>query len=420
MRKYLGVVLLSFLASTAYGMQDGVGRIEQGDGNNGLNLVPVRPAALRQQILSEFSELPTEFLGGSLLNLVGLGSHGDDYVRKSDVLTFIRNKAISRIIAVTHDLAETQRKSSETEQALRQVSLRLEENVASLANVNATNRALEEAQLEIDTLRRTLREAQFAKEAAELVITRERESRIALLTAKDGAEADNIAQKMRVRDLEDHVKEKDRIIAELRAALSEKAQLIEEKQRLKDLLESKLGADTPRDGDVAADLEALISEKDEKAAHLEAKIARLEREKREREDLIEQYKVSVHMGDPYNYIVDLINKPISEISDERLRIELLCVMTRTGQDLDQLSVGKPKKIVAKLILASRPTKDAYRRAGKNRDTDPTYVGYGYREIGNDFVGLGWGGPILNPDAHLYVGSTLEKNIKSAASILGKK
>jgi uncharacterized coiled-coil protein SlyX len=418
MSKYLGVVLLSFLVSTAYGMDNGVNRGEQGD-DRGLTLVPVRQA-LPQKILHELSEVPTEFLGGSVFNLVGMGSVGDVYVKKTDVVSFIRTKVAERLVRITEKLDETQSKFSESEQALRQTSSRLEESATSLANAAAMERSLRETQRELDEIRHALRNSQFEKEAAELVITRERESRIALLTAKDGAEADSIAQKMRVRDLEDHVKEKDRIIAELRLAVAEKAKLTEDKQRFKRLLESKLEADTPRDGDDVAILEALISEKEAKELRLQSEIVRLEREKQEKEALIEQYKVSVHMGDPYNYIVDLINQPISEISDERLRVELLCVMTRTGQDLDQLSRNKPEKITARLIRTSRPTKDAYRKAGKNRDNDPAYIDYGFREIGNDFVGLGWTGPALRPDDYDYVGSTLEKNIKSAANILGKK
>lgn len=418
MSKYLGVVLLSFLVSTAYGMDNGVNRGEQGDGR-GLTLVPVRSSALQQKILNEFSEVQTEHLGTSILSAIGLGSSGDIYVKKTDVVSFIRTKVAERLVRITEKLDETQSKFSESEQALRQTSSRLEESATSLANAAAMERSLRETQRELDEIRHALRNTQLEKEAAELVITRERESRIALLTAKDGAEADNIAQKMRVSDLEDHIKEKDRIIADLRLAVSEKASLTEERQRLQALLASKRTADTPRGEGLVDDLEALISQKEDRGLFLEREIVRLEKEKLEKETLIEQYKVSVHLGDPYNYIVDLINQPTSEISDERLRVELLCVMTRTGQDLDQLSRNKPEKIAARLIRASRPTKDAYRRVGKNRDNDPTYVDYGFREIGNDFVTLGWGGPLLKPDEHFYVGSTLEKNIKSAADILKK-
>ena len=129
---------------------------------------------------------------------------------------------------------ETQKRAAKTvvtlEEALAQTSTQLQESASSVASMVATQRALEEQQARADSLEQALHNLRLEKEAAEFAIAEERRLRTDLLTAKDNVEADKRLQEMRVRDLQDHMREKDMIIPNLQRAEIEKAKLIEERQ----------------------------------------------------------------------------------------------------------------------------------------------------------------------------------------------
>ncbi|MBY0280945.1 MAG: hypothetical protein K2W94_02185 [Alphaproteobacteria bacterium] len=440
--KFVIIIASLSMMCAAYAMEDQ----QRGNQNSRLPLARagnsgnIAITAEEAQRLISGDNVPKATIGGGFFHSLGLGSAPKEYVEIGAAAAMVVSYMAQKLGSVGQELSETERE-------LRGTAANLSQTSSQLERAAGVQRALEEKQRKTDELQIIINNLRLEKEAAELAKKRVLEERTALLTANEGAEADKLLQQMRLRDLEKRVKEKDRIADQLEKARQDKRVLEEERKSLQDLLAHKLGSDTPRDGTVFTQLEALIAqkeeqerkeldklqglirEKEEKEALLTEQIKRLEREKEEKEALIEQYKISVHFGDPYDYLVGLIN---SQMPDDQLRLELLATMTRLKKTLDALWEDKceslrrsgasemPKSLVSIMIRVSRPTDVAYRRAGKVFGNTP---GDRYenrkRVIGNDFVELGWGSTI-DPDSYRYTGSGLEKNMNNAADMFKKQ
>ena len=356
--------------------------------------------AMDDERILDASRLPTSSLTAQWFGTAA------DYVRVSDLDPFLleREQEIKQQRAQSQkELAEANaaRDASQRDAVL---SLRTQEERMVQALELQRRELLEASEVQRRESSRELRrrfeeERQVMLEALKVhqrSLRAEQEAQHALLVAKEDAEGDAMRQNRRAEILEQKVRERDAMIEPLRKLESELRDLVKEKERLTTQLQDALGK-AEQDADLIGRLQAGVEETLAKEQTLRLEFERLQREQAEKDALIATYQRAHRGGDPYTYLLDLIN---GSVSDEELTKQIYAVMLRGGKSLDELHPASGPSLASLLRQASRPTDDAYRAAGKERsDTEYSYHTR-TRLIGNQIRPLGQGHLMKKMDNNL--------------------
>ncbi len=242
----------------------------------------------------------------------------------------------------------------------------------------------------------------------------EQEAQHALLVAKEGAEGDAMRQNRRAEILEQTVRERDAMIEPLKKLESELRDLVKEKERLTAQLQDALGK-AEQDADLIGRLQAGVEETRTKEQRLRLEFERLQKEQAEKDALIATYQQAHRGGDPYTYLLDLINN--KGCSDDELARQIYATTVRSGKQLGQLHSGDQPSLVVALMKVTRPYRAQYSSARIEPGSAGDQYKLCFRELGNQLKELGFGGDHIDFKTVRFEESNLAGRFQGASRLL---
>ncbi len=245
----------------------------------------------------------------------------------------------------------------------------------ALAQMNVLTTALSEAQAERDALKGKVStlEEDLAAASARTVLFQKQEEALLLEASKSKETA--ALEKMRIDMLERQKEHLQKTISDIEVKEQEIAALLRETGDNESARDAITGSG---DESEAAKLRinAVIDRTKETIKRLRSEKEQLESSKKEIEESNSRLQQAIRVNDYYTQILDMIND--RSVSDARLALFIWSIKNIQDRDTDQLSEGKPQRLIEALLEVTHPFGD------RPADFNPDYENC-FRTLGNYFI-----------------------------------